>query len=115
MLMQREAKKNGGKKGTNAQASKSRKQGEWLPKQPHRDRIMKFVVRTVDRPVYMDAESDSWIGCNTCEMWWHYWSQAFSQCYLRRVNGFVNTVSHTKFSSSLILPHPSSIYQLLTY
>ena len=35
----------------------------WLPKQPHRDRMMKFVVRQV----YTDAESDSWIGCDTCE------------------------------------------------
>ena len=83
----------------------------WLSKQPHRDRIMKFVVRTVDRSIWMLSQTAG-LGAKCGGI---IGVQAFSQCYLRRMNGFVNTVSHTKFSSSLILPHPSTIYHLLTY
>ena len=70
MLMQREAKKNGGKKGKNAQASKSRKQGELASKTATQRQDNEVCCENCGQ-VYMDAESDSWIGCNTGEMWWH--------------------------------------------
>ena len=74
----------------------------WLPKQPTRDRIIKFVVRTVDRSTWMLSQTAG-LGATQVKCGGISGAQAFSQCYLRRMNGFVNTVSHTKFSSSLIL------------
>ena len=73
MLMQREAKTNGGKKGKNAQASKSRKQGELAIKTATQRQDNEVCCENCGQ-VYVDAESDSWIGC---KMWWHYWCAGF--------------------------------------
>ena len=29
------------------------------------------------RQTYTDAESESWVGCDTCDSWWHYWCAGF--------------------------------------
>ena len=68
----------------------------WLPKQPHRDRMMKFVVRTVDKSTRMLSQTAG-LGATHVKRGGIIGAQAFSRCYLRRMNGFVNTVSHTKF------------------
>ena len=65
-------KKSGGKKGKNAQASKSQKRGELATKTDTQRQDDEVCCENCGQ-VYTDAESDSWIGCDTCETWWHYW------------------------------------------
>ena len=65
-------KKSGGKKGKSAQASKSRKRGELATKTDTQRQDDEVCCENCGQ-VYTDAESDSWIGCDTCETWWHYW------------------------------------------
>ena len=68
----------------------------WLPKQTHRDRMMKFVVRTADRSTLMLSRTAG-LGATHVKHGGIIGAKAFSRCYLRRMNGFVNTVYHTKF------------------
>ena len=98
VLMQRELQKRRAverKERMHKLASHEREES-WLPKQTHRDRMMKFVVRTADRSTLMLSRTAG-LGATHVKRGGIIGAQAFSQCYLRRMNGFVNTVYHTKF------------------
>ena len=103
-------KKSGGKRRMHKLASYESKES-WLLKQPHRGKMMKFVVRTADNCTQMLSQTAGLGG--TRETWWHYWCSGL-QSMLSEKDGFVNTVSHTKFSSPSILPCPSIRISLIT-
>ena len=68
-------KKSGGKKGKNTQSSMSRRRntrGESTKTATQKQDADEVSCENCGQ-VYTDAESDSWIGCDTCETWWHYW------------------------------------------
>ena len=86
---------------------------ESLPKQPRKSRmLMKLVVRIVDRSTQVLSQTAG-LGATRVKHGGIIGVQAFSQCYLRRMNGFANTVSHTNRSSlNQYITHHSIIISL---
>ena len=76
-------KKSGGKRRMHKLASYESKES-WLLKQPHRGKMMKFVVRTVDNCTQMLSQTAG-LGATHVKCGGTIGAQDFSRCYLRRM------------------------------
>ena len=53
-----------------SKSAKSRKQAQSTAKTQEQDTVVHCEECA---QIYTDAQADSWIGCDSCETWWHYW------------------------------------------